>query len=61
MSKYKKSPLARMIKASEKIKHFEERLKQETGKKRHRIHRRIIGLKQSLRFYSNFMYGRWIN
>ena len=52
MSKYTKSPLCRIIKTSAKIAHYEQRLTEETGKRRHRIHEKICGLKRSLRHYS---------
>ena len=52
MSKNTHSPLTRIIKTTAKIAHYQARLAEETGKKKHRIHERIVGLKRSLRHYS---------
>lgn len=52
MSKNTHSPLTRIIKTTAKIAHYQARLTEETGKKRHRIAEKIIGLKRSLRHYS---------
>lgn len=52
MSKNTTSPVTRIIKISAKIAYFEEKIKQETGKRKKRIHHIIYGLKHSLRHYS---------